>query len=237
MLRTLAFYILFVPWTLFVIFTGVPLSFINPDYLHSYSCLWGRLSLAMAGISLKVEGRENVPSGRPVIYMSNHQGNFDILALFAALPGQFRWMAKASLFRIPLFGYAMSRSGYIPIEREDRRKARHSFTEASRRVSSGTSVIVFPEGTRSPDGNLLPFKKGGFLLALHASAPIIPVAITGSREINPKGSSYIQKRGTIRVRIFPPVETDAYSSKEYASLMEAVRRPIDEALSSEGANL
>jgi len=232
MLRTIFFFATFIPWTLFVIFTGVPLTLVSPNYLHTYSRFWGRVGLFLAGVRLQVEGEENVPSDRPVIYMSNHQSNFDILALFAALPGQFRWMAKAELFRVPLFGLAMRRSGYIPIERADSKQARHSLTEASRKISEGASVIVFPEGTRSPDGNLLPFKKGGFLLACHGGIPIVPVAICGSRDINPKGSLKLHK-GTIRVRIFPLLETAGTTSRNREALMEKVRHTIVDALDPE----
>jgi 1-acyl-sn-glycerol-3-phosphate acyltransferase len=229
MFRTLFFFAAFIPWTLFVIFTGVPLSFISPDYLHAYARTWARVGLLLAGVRLEAEGRENIPRDRAVIYMPNHQSNFDILALYAGLPVQFRWLAKEELFRIPLFGFAMRRSGYIPIDRTDRKKAFHSMTEAARRIAEGTSVIVFPEGTRSPDGGILPFKKGGFVLALQAGAPIVPVAIEGCREIMPKNSRWI-RGGTIRVRIFPAVETADRTAADREQLQEAVRRPISEAV-------
>ncbi len=220
MLRTIFFFITFIPWTLFVIFTGVPLSFINPNYLHSYSGLWARVGLSLAGVRLVVAGQEHIPRNQPVIFMPNHQSNFDILALFAGLPGQFRWLAKKELFKIPLFGYAMHRSGYIAVDRSDRRKALASMAEAARRIAAGASVVIFPEGTRSPDGNLLPYKKGGFLLALKAGASIVPIAITGSRDIMPKHSRWI-RGGTIRVHIFAPVATS-----DRDEFMAAVRRPV-----------
>ncbi len=225
MLRTVFFFITFVPWTLFVIFTGVPVSFISPDYLHTYARFWARVGLRLAGVGLRVEGQEHIPRGQAVIYMPNHQSNFDILALFASLPVQFRWLAKEELFHIPLFGFAMRRTGYIPVDRSDRKKAIESMKEAARRIGEGASVIVFPEGTRSPDGRLLPFKKGGFLLALQAQVPVVPVAITGSRDIMPKKSRWIQG-GTIHVRIFPPVPTEARGAEDRDSFIETVRQPI-----------
>ena len=224
MLRTLFFYIVFIPWTLFVILTGLPLSILSPDYLHAYGRFWARVSLLLAGVRLTVEGHEHLPA-YPVVFMPNHQSNFDILALYAGLPVQFRWLAKEELFRIPLFGIAMRRSGYIPVNRSNHKKAIQSMAEAARRISEGTSVIVFPEGTRSVDGTLLPFKKGGFLLAIDAAAPIVPVAIRGSHDVMPKYSHWI-RGGRIRVTIFPAVPTAGTTPAGRDALMEAVRRPI-----------
>jgi 1-acyl-sn-glycerol-3-phosphate acyltransferase len=229
MLRTLFFFATFIPWTLFIIVTGVPVSFLSPDYLHAYARFWARVGLRLAGVRLEVEGAGNPPAGQAVIYMPNHQSNFDILALFAGLPGQFRWLAKEELFRIPLFGLAMRRTGYIAVDRADRRKALLSMQEAAQRIAAGTSVVVFPEGTRSPDGHLLPFKKGGFMLALQAQAPVVPVAIAGSHAVMPKGSRWI-RGGTIRVAIFPPVPTAGLDAAARDALMERVRVPIARAL-------
>jgi 1-acyl-sn-glycerol-3-phosphate acyltransferase len=224
MLRTLFFYVTFIPWTLFIILTGVPVSFLSPDYLHTYARFWARVGLLLAGVRLTVAGQENLPAGAAV-YMPNHQSNFDILALFAGLPVQFRWLAKEELFRIPLFGFAMRRTGYIAVDRSDRKKAIRSMGEAARRISEGTSVIVFPEGTRSPDGTLLPFKKGGFMLAIEAAAPIVPVAIRGSHEVMPKHSQWI-RGGHIQVTIFSAVPTAGTTPAGRDALMEAVRQPI-----------
>jgi 1-acyl-sn-glycerol-3-phosphate acyltransferase len=232
MFRTLFFFATFIPWTLFVILTGVPVSFLSPDYLHAYARFWARAGLLLAGVRLTVEGQEHIPRDRAVIYMSNHQSNFDILALFAGLPVQFRWLAKEELFHIPLFGLAMRRTGYIAIDRSDRKKALRSMAEASRRITEGTSVIVFPEGTRSPDGSLLPFKKGGFMLAIDAGAPIVPVAIAGSHAVMPKYSRWI-RGGRIRVTIFPPVPTADAGPADREELMEKVRRPIAETIGQE----
>lgn len=233
MFRTIFFFATFIPWTLFVIATGVPISFLSPDYLHSYARFWARVGLMLAGVRFQVEGVQNIPQGQAVIYMPNHQSNFDILALFASLPGQFRWIAKEELFHIPLFGMAMRRTGYISLNRSDRRKALKSMVEAAKRISSGTSVVVFPEGTRSPDGSLLPFKKGGFMLALKSEVPIVPVAIRGSREINPKHSRWIQG-GTIRISIFPPISTAEKTSSDREALMEEVRQLINASITEGG---
>jgi 1-acyl-sn-glycerol-3-phosphate acyltransferase len=225
MLRGIIFFIVFIPWTLFIIITGVPVSFIRADYLHNYAKLWAKVGLMLAGVRLSTSGLENLEGHDTVIYMGNHQSNFDILSLFVCLPGQFRWIAKEELFRIPLFGYSMKRSGYIPLNRSDRRKALQSMKDAAARIAAGTSVVIFPEGTRSENGELLPFKKGSFSLAKQAGVPIAPFAITGSCDINPKGKITLRP-GQIHIRIFPTIAADASTD----DLMEAVRSPIAEAL-------
>ena len=225
MFRTLFFLMTFVPWTLFVILTGVPLSLLSPDYLHSYSRRWARLSLMLAGVRLTVRGREHLSSGGPVVYMANHVSNFDILALYAGLPGQFRWLAKAELFRIPLFGYAMRRAGSIPVDRSNRKKSVLSMREAVRRIENGASVVIFPEGTRSRDGELQNFKTGSFTLAIMAKVPVVPVAITGSREVMPKHSRWIHG-GHIILTILPPVATVNRPVEDRGELMEEVRKPL-----------
>jgi 1-acyl-sn-glycerol-3-phosphate acyltransferase len=225
MLRSLLVYLLFVPWTLFVIATGVPLSFLSPDYLHSYARIWARVGLWLAGVRLQVKGLEHLPQGRAVIFMPNHQSNVDILALFAGLPVQFRWLAKQELFRIPLFGLAMRRTGYIPVDRSDRRAAIASMALAAERIAGGTSIVLFPEGTRSPDGALLPLKKGGFMLALQAQVPIVPVALRGSREVLPK-HGWRLRPGPVAVEIFPVVETAGLTVADRERLMDEVRRPL-----------
>ncbi len=233
MLRTVFFYVFFFPWTALVILCGVPFSLFSPDYMHNSGRIWGVVTLWLAGVRLKVEGVENLPDAKqPVIFAGNHQGNFDIHCYFAGLPCQFRWMAKEELFRIPLFGLAMRRSGYIPIDRRDRRKAMKSMTAAAERIGRGTSVVIFPEGTRSADGKLQEFKKGGFLIALKAQVPIVPVAISGSWRVMPKGELRIYP-GTISLKILPAINTSGLSSKDTNELMERVRQSLVVAIDEE----
>jgi len=226
MLRTLFYVLTFVPWTLFVIVTGLPLSLFGESFLHSYSRVWARLSLKLAGVKVVVNGRENLPSEGAVVYMPNHQSNFDILALFVSLPGHFRWLAKEELFHIPLFGWTMRRSGYIPVDRSNRKKSVESMRHAIERISQGNSVVIFPEGTRSPDGHLKEFKAGSFTLAIQAQAPIVPIAVTGSRDVMPKHSRWI-RGGLVTVTIFPAVQTTGRAVQERNILLEEVRGPIE----------
>ena len=154
--------------------------------------------------------------------MGNHQGNFDIHALTVAIPRRFAWVAKEELFRIPLFGPAMRRAGYIPLDRSDGRKALKSMRLAAERIAAGTSVVIFPEGTRTKDGALLPFKRGAFMLAARAGVPIVPFTINGSMERNPRNRLELHP-GTISVSFQAPV---AVAGVPEGELMERVRAAV-----------
>ncbi len=232
MLRTLFFYLTFYPWTLFVLLTALPLSLFGQNVVHNWGIIWGRSALLLSGLKVKVRGAEHIPRGRSAIYIANHQSNFDIPILYAGLPLQFRWMAKKELFDIPLFGRAMRHCGYIPIDRSDRRKAMQSMNDAAKQIREGASVIVFPEGTRTPDGELKEFKKGGFLIAVKAQVPVVPVAIKGSFAVMSKDSLLIHG-GEIEVEIFPPLETAGLKNADTDRLLEQVREPIAAALEGE----
>lgn len=192
--------------------------------------LWARLALALNLVQVTVRGSEHLPDG-PVIFMSNHQSNFDILALLAAMPRQFHWIAKKELFEIPVFGHSMRRGGYIPLDRGDGRKALQSLDEAAATIHTGKSVVIFPEGTRTTDGNLLPFKRGGFVLARKAEVPVIPVTINGSGRINPANRIRLYS-GSITITLHPPVVAppDLRRSEAEIWMMERVRTQIETVL-------
>lgn len=188
--------------------------------------LWARISLFMAGARVSLSGAEHIPDG-PVIFMSNHQSNFDILTLLAHMPVQVCWIAKKELFEIPVFGASMRRGGYIPLDRSDGRKALRSMDNAAAIIRSGKSVVIFPEGTRSRDLQLLPFKRGGFMLALKAAVPVVPVTINGSGRINPAGRIRLY-RGAISVTLHPAVlpATALPRGEAENRLMDQVRTAI-----------
>jgi len=216
-------------WTLLMMLAGLPLSLISPDWLHNWGRLWAHGGLRLAGVRLSVRGTEHIPADRSAIFMPNHASNFDILVMYAGHPGQFRWLAKIELFRIPIFGLTMRRAGYIPIDRSDRRKALVSMGEAAQRIAADTSVIIFPEGTRTPHGRLQAFKKGGFMLARQSGAPIVPVAIRGSYQVMAKHSLRIRP-GHITLEFFPPLASNGDQTRPVEELMSAVRQPIAAAL-------
>ena len=158
-------------WSLLAIAPSLVTRTGNP--VHRVARTWSRSILAVSGIRVAVSGLERIDPARPYIFMSNHQSNFDIPVLLAHLPLQFRWLAKAELFKIPVFGRAMRGAGYISIDRADREAAFKSLGEAAETIRKGVAIMIFPEGTRSLDGTLKPFKKGGFVLAVDAGVPIL----------------------------------------------------------------
>jgi 1-acyl-sn-glycerol-3-phosphate acyltransferase len=194
--------------------------------IHFYVAVpWAKVILRVCGVKVRVVGQENLEGQAPRIYMTNHQSYFDIFALLACLPVDFKFVLKKELMKIPLFGFSMRRAGYIAIDREDPRKAVKSMKEAAERIRQGSSVLIFPEGTRSADGRLQPFKKGGFHLALKSGCDMVPVAIINSRAIVPKGSLRINK-GSFTLNIGKPIPVKGYSRKNMDQLMARVREAI-----------
>ena len=146
----------------------------NP--IHNIARIWAKGILFASRIRVNVKGLTNIDPSQSYVYMSNHQSNFDIPVLLAQLPVQFRWLAKAELFKIPLFGRAMRGAGYVKIDRFNRESAFKSIDEAAEKMKNGVSVMIFPEGTRSRDGRIRPFKKGGFVMAVDAGVPLVALA-------------------------------------------------------------
>ena len=184
--------------------------------------LWSRLVLLTCGVRWKAVYDPALDPSGPCVYVANHQSQLDIPALALAMPVDFRVVAKRELLWIPIFGWALWLAGFVFVDRGDRERAIRSLDRAARRVQRGTSIVVFAEGTRSPDGRLLPFKKGGFVMALQAGVPIVPVSIRGGHQVLPKGSLR-PRRGTIEVAFGAPVDTSAYSFETRDALIEAVR--------------
>lgn len=193
--------------------------------IHYYARLWGKAALLANGVKVKIEGMEHIKGEGPYIFMSNHQSSYDIFALLGHLPFQFKWMAKKELFSIPFLGWTMAAAGYISIDREGSRETVKAMNEASQRIQDGMSVVIFPEGSRSPDGSIQPFKKGGFTLAIKSKVPIVPIAIAGSREIMAKDQLTVAP-GEIRMRMGSLINTQHYSMKDRKSLMEEVSQSI-----------
>ena len=166
---------------------------------------WCQLVLRVAGVQAEVEGTERVDWEQPSVVVANHQSWFDVFTLVAVLPGRVRFVAKEELGRIPIFGRAWRACGHISINRADRKSAIQSLDRAAEWVRDhALTMTLFPEGTRSPDGRLQEFKKGAFVLALKTGLPIVPVGISGTREVMPKGS-FTVRPGKIRVRVGEPI--------------------------------
>jgi 1-acyl-sn-glycerol-3-phosphate acyltransferase len=193
--------------------------------VHWYARLWGRVALLSNQVSVKVEGMDHLKGEGPYIFMSNHQGYYDVFALLGHLPFQFKWLVKKELFSVPFLGWTMAAAGYINIDREGTRKTVEALNEAAKKIREGMSIVIFPEGSRSPNGSIQPFKKGGFTLAIKSKVPIVPIAITGSRKIMPKDRLTVTS-GEIRIRIGYPIETKDYSLKDRKPLIEKVKENI-----------
>lgn len=176
------------------------------NWIHRLGRLWARIIIRTSGVKIEIQGHGHIPAGKPVIFACNHASQLDIPIVHEALPVQFRFVVKKELFKIPLFGFALHHAGYIPIDRSGGKAALRSLQEAAERVKKGTPIVIFPEGTRSPDGRLMPFKVGGILIAIKAGCPIVPVAISGSHNVLPKGSIRVRP-GRIKVTFGLPVQT------------------------------
>jgi len=183
---------------------------------------WSRDILSAASTPVVASGLEHIPRDQPVIYASNHSSMFDIWALFATLPGSVRFVAKRELFRIPVLGRAMLAVGHVPIDRTARKRAFEAYDEAARMIRGGTSVVVFPEGTRSRTGELLPFKNAPFGLAIAAQVPIVPVYVHHTFEILPKGAWRLRPR-PIRLVVGQAIPTAGRRPEDRERLRDEVR--------------
>jgi 1-acyl-sn-glycerol-3-phosphate acyltransferase len=194
---------------------------------HRISSLWARSICRFNGIQVKITGLENISVDHAQIFVANHQSFFDIFALSGYLPVQIRWVAKAGLFKIPFVGWAMKAAGYISVDRSNKRKAYQSFVATVEKIKQGCSVVIFPEGTRSEDGTIGPFKKGSNLLAVRAKAPMVPVTIKGTGTIIKKNSLIINP-GPVRIIISPPVLPDAAISEDGKAedILDDIRQTI-----------
>jgi 1-acyl-sn-glycerol-3-phosphate acyltransferase len=188
---------------------------------------WSAAVLWAVGIKVRVHGMENVVRG-PYIFASNHVSWFDVPALASILP-RYKFVAKAELFKVPIFGKAMRAAGMIEIQRENRKAAFGAYEVAADRIRSDNSVVVFPEGTRGHAYPLRPFKKGPFVLAIAAGAPILPIVVHGTIEVMPKGSLWAHP-GTIDVHLLEPVSTTGVDYDHREALMQTVRTKMADAM-------
>jgi 1-acyl-sn-glycerol-3-phosphate acyltransferase len=187
--------------------------------------LWSWLVLRTCRVTWSARYDPALDPGRSCVYVANHQSQFDVPALALAMPSDFRMVAKRALLYVPIFGWALWLAGFVFIDRSDRERAIRSLDRAARRLRRGTSIIVFAEGTRSTDGRLLPFKKGGFVLALQAGVPVVPVSIRGGMAVLPRGSLRVRP-GHIEVVFGAPIDTTAYAMETKDALIDATRRAI-----------
>lgn len=206
-------------------------SFADPtgNFVHYIGKFWSRMNLFLAGAKVRITGIGHISMGSSYIVLSNHQSHFDVWSLIGHLPLQLRWVIKKELRSVPIFGLGCERMGHIFIDRGNPQKSHEELQALRDKFNTGASVVFFPEGTRSTDGTLLPFKKGGFVMALQAGIPILPVTVNGSRHLLPKDSTRFRP-GIIDIIIHEPVPVDGYSYEKKEALMEKVRQIIGSGL-------
>ena len=187
---------------------------------------WGTLLVKAAGIDLRTEGLEHIDPAKRYILVANHYSYLDIPCIVAAVPQPIRFMAKVSLFKIPIFGWALARAGFIPIDRQNRRTAVKSFDMAADRIRKGNTIVVFPEEGRSKVREMRPFQRGAFLLALKSEKTIVPIAIDSTFDVFPVGAKRV-KPGRVTVRVGTPIETAGRSLRDKGVLLEQARTQVE----------
>jgi 1-acyl-sn-glycerol-3-phosphate acyltransferase len=190
---------------------------------------WAHSLVRLYNVDVEIDGLEHVDPQRPVIYMPNHASMVDIVVLIHSLPVDLRFIFKKSLLYVPVLGQAIHFMGMVPIDRSNMHKATESLRNAGRQIRAGSHVLIFPEGTRTRTGNLLPFKKGGFYLAIQEKIDIVPISINNSQSVGGVNSILI-RTGCVKVRIHPPVRTSEFNLETRHALIRRVRETIDSGL-------
>lgn len=188
----------------------------------SFARVWAWILLKLTGIRPKIRGKKHIIKNQSYVIVANHQSNFDAPAIILTLGIQFRWIAKKELLKIPLFGYALYTSRNIFIDRSNRDKAFKSIHDGVKRLPAGVSILFFAEGTRSPDGMIQEFKKGGFITAIEHGLPILPVTVNGSRRILPKGSLVFHS-GPVEIVVGNPINTRNYTLDSLEALIQRTK--------------
>lgn len=232
-LRTLYCWIALAILTVLVASLYIPLSAVAPESrtLRRFEHLWVWTILRASFVGLEVDGLDHVEPGRSYIVMANHRSMYDIPVLHYLLDSRrdLRWIGKKELLKVPAFGWAYATSRHVSIDRQNREKGIATMRRAAAESAEGISFVVMPEGTRSPDGRLLAFKKGGFHLAIDTGLPILPTAIVGSEKLMPKGTWWILP-GRIEVHVRAAIPTEELDKSAVEPLRNRVRETIREAL-------
>lgn len=205
--------------------------FDKPGLLYELSHGGVALGLALSGISYRLTGAERIPRGRTAVFCANHTSNIDAPLLFHLLHPRLHMLYKVEFGRMPILGRAAPLAGFIPVQRQNHDQSQHAVDEAAASVARGHSFLVFPEGTRSRTGELLPFKKGGFIMAIKAQVPVVPVAILGGRAAMYKGSRLIHPV-RVDVRVGVPIETTGMTLVDRDRLISIVRRQIEDLIAT-----
>jgi 1-acyl-sn-glycerol-3-phosphate acyltransferase len=198
-------------------FTGL----VRRDAVRAVSRFWSRLVLRLFRVEVRSEGLAHVPAG-PAVFAANHSSTLDIFVVLGHLPVDVKIIFKRSLSLVPLLGWSMALAGHIAIDRSNPFRARRSLDRAARRIRGGTSVLVFPEGTRSPDGVVRHFKRGSFSLAIEAGVPVVPVSLVGVKALVPRGLASLRP-GRVRLLLHPALPVAGRTADDAQALAEEVR--------------
>lgn len=203
---------------------------LTPEVSDRRLAEWSSAIVRRAHIDLSVEGAELATPGESFVLMSNHQSLYDVPVIYQALQRRIRMVAKQELFRVPIWGKAMQRAGFISLDRHSRERSRRTLMASAQVLGEGTSIWIAPEGTRSRDGSLAEFRKGGFHLALQSGARILPITLIGTRRVLPAKGMHITDGCAVRVVIHPPIDPRAFGEERRAELIAAVRSSIASSL-------
>lgn len=203
--------ILFCPWP-------------NTEWLHKVQQFWARCFCWLLFIPVEIQGLENIQPGQSYVFVSNHQSSFDIFVIYGWLPVIFKWLMKQELRHIPVVGFACKAAGHIFIDRRNPVAAMESIQQVEKTLVNGISTVIFPEGTRSLNGQVGRFKRGAFQVALDVHLPILPISLTGCYQVMPKGALWVKRhpiRMTVGQPIMPPKETD-----DINGFIETIRQTV-----------
>jgi 1-acyl-sn-glycerol-3-phosphate acyltransferase len=206
----------------------------NENFIYVPVRFFVRVGLKLVRVKIVVDGLERLDLARTYVFTPNHQSIIEVPLMVTYLGRNTAFLAKKELFKIPIFGTGMRQIGIIPVDRSNSAAAIESARKATRKLKSGKSYIVYPEGTRSPDGRPLPFKKGAFLMAMDAGVPVVPITVSGSSRVMPKGKVKVLP-GTIRLTIHEPISTAGYSRANVSELVDLVRTRVISALADNPA--
>lgn len=209
---------------------GIPAivaAFVPPrgDWFLRFARGWARTILAFSGVSVRVLRPERLRGPEPVVLVANHESLADILVLLARVPLQVRFLAKRSVFSIPILGWSIRAAGFVPVDRGDRARSASTLDAALARLESGRSVVIFPEETRTRTGEMLPFKKGAAVLALRSGRPLLPVAISGTRQVLSR-ESLLPSRGRVVLAVGERIDPAGLETKDRAPLTAAARAAV-----------
>ena len=203
----------------------------NENFIYAPVRFFVRLGLRLVGVRVEVTGLERLDPAQAYIFTPNHQSMIEVPLFVTYLGRNPAYLAKKEVFKYPIFGYGIGLMGVVPVDRSNSPAAVESARLATKNLRRGKSYVVYPEGTRSPDGRMLPFKKGAFMMALDAGVPVVPVTISGGTQIMPKAQVKVHP-STVRITVHEPLSTKGYSKQNISELMERARAKIHSALTA-----